>query len=42
MKSSSKRKRKANEISEVLEEEKALKQDKHQFLIQAKRLKDQH
>jgi len=42
MKNSSKRKRKADEIQEVFEEEKALKSDKQKFLIQAKRLKDEN
>ena len=42
MKSSSKRKRKAFEIQEVMEEEKSLREDKHNYLVQAKRLKDQN
>ncbi|CDW82385.1 UNKNOWN [Stylonychia lemnae] len=41
MKDSSKRKRKANEIREVVEEEKQLRNDKHTYLQEAKRLKDQ-
>lgn len=39
MKDSSKRKRKAHEIKEVMEEEKELKENKQKFLQDAKRLK---
>ena len=41
MKSSSKRKRTRSELEEVKEEEDALKQDRHSFLQQVKRLKEE-
>ena len=42
MKSSSKRKRTRDELEEVKQEEEALKDDRHSFLQEVKRLKQEH
>jgi septal ring factor EnvC (AmiA/AmiB activator) len=42
MKSSSKRKRTRDELEEVKKEEEALKDDRHSFLQEVKRLKQEH
>ena len=42
MKSSSKRKRTRDELEEVKQEEEALKDDRHSFLQEMKRLKQEH
>jgi predicted nuclease with TOPRIM domain len=42
MKNSSKRKRTRDELEEVKQEEEALKEDRHQFLQEVKRLKQEH
>ena len=42
MKNSSKRKRTREELEEVKQEEEALKEDRHQFLQEVKRLKQEH
>jgi vacuolar-type H+-ATPase subunit I/STV1 len=42
MKSNSKRKRTRDELEEVKQEEEALKDDRHSFLQEVKRLKQEH
>ena len=42
MKSTSKRKRTRDELEEVKQEEEALKDDRHSFLQEVKRLKQEH
>ena len=42
LKSSSKRKRTRDELEEVKQEEEALKDDRHSFLQEVKRLKQEH
>jgi hypothetical protein len=42
MKSSSKRKRTKDEIEEVKQEEEALKDDRHMFLMEYKRMKQEN
>jgi septal ring factor EnvC (AmiA/AmiB activator) len=42
MKSSSKRKRTRHELEEVKQEEEALKDERHSFLQEVKRLKQEH
>ena len=42
MKSTSKRKRTRDELEEVKQEEESLKEDRHSFLQEVKRLKQEH